>query len=161
MKFTYSSKRKPDNIENKVYAKIYAVYNGETEDLRLINDGRLVNNDSWSTEFKLKKPESYEKDQNRTSDAAVEYYAVIENKYATNNNFKSDMVTVSSQENVEIEFSTEVDTTFSDLSFLLQAGEEVVSKEDSFTLEPGKGELEVQFNTLAMNVQNENSSRYV
>jgi type VI protein secretion system component Hcp len=93
VKFTYTSNRKPDNKENKVYVKFYAVYNGKTEDLHLTNEGRLVNGDSWSTEFKLKKPELYEKDTNRKPDAAVEYYAEIENQ-AAGGNFKGESISV-------------------------------------------------------------------
>jgi type VI secretion system secreted protein Hcp len=82
VKFTFEANRKPDYKENKVYAKLYAVYNGKTEDLSQINEGRLVAEDSWSTEFKLKKPKSYIDDANRKPDAAVEYYAEIENAAA-------------------------------------------------------------------------------
>lgn len=83
VKFTYEANRKPDYNENKVYAKLFAVYNGKTEDLRLTNEGRLVVEGSWSTEFKLKRPESLEKDTD-----PVEYYAEIENAYA-NGNYRS------------------------------------------------------------------------
>lgn len=95
VKFTYTVNRKPDNKENKVYVKLYAVCNGKTEDLHLTNEGRLVNEDSWSTEFRLKRPEAYEKDTERTSDTPVEYYAEIENGYA-NGIYRSASITVNS-----------------------------------------------------------------
>lgn len=81
--FTYTANRKPDGKENKVYAKLYAVCNGKTEDLRQTNEGRLVSGDSWSTEFKLKKPEGLKSDSD-----TVEYYAEIENTAA--GTFKSE-----------------------------------------------------------------------
>ncbi|MBN1760067.1 MAG: type VI secretion system tube protein Hcp [Chitinispirillaceae bacterium] len=85
--FTYTASRKPDGKENKVYAKLFAVYNGKTEDLRQVNEGRLVSGDSWSTEFKLKKPEGLKSDSD-----TVEYYAEVENAFA--GTFKSESVTV-------------------------------------------------------------------
>ncbi len=88
VKFTYTANRKPDYKENKVYVKLFAVYNGKTEDLYLTNEGRLVNDDNWSTEFKLKKPDAYGKDTE-----PVEYYAEIENAYA-NGNYRSESITV-------------------------------------------------------------------
>ncbi len=93
--FTFEANRKPGYKENKVYAKLFAVYNGKTEDLAQINEGRLVNDGSWSTEFKLKKPESYEKDKERKPDAPVEYYAEIENDYA-GGNYRSESLSLGS-----------------------------------------------------------------
>ena len=90
VKFTFESSRKPDNKENKVYAKLFAMYDNNTEDMGQINEGRLIDGANWSTEFRLRKPTSFEKDTDRASDATVEYYAMIENSYAINNNFKSD-----------------------------------------------------------------------
>ncbi len=85
--FTYTASRKPDGKENKVYAKLYAVYNGKTEDLRQTNEGRLVSGDSWSTEFKLKKPEGLKSDSD-----TVEYYAEVENTFA--GTFKGESATI-------------------------------------------------------------------
>ena len=90
VKFTYTASRKPDNKENKVYVKLYAEYNGKTEGLHLTNEGRLVNDDNWSTEFKLKKPEAYKKES-----GSVEYYAEIENAYA-GGNYKSESISLGS-----------------------------------------------------------------
>ena len=87
VKFTFTANRKPTHTENKVYVKLYAVYDGKTEDLCLTNEGRLVKDDSWSTEFKLKKPTSY--GQGDAQDDTVEFYAEIENAYAEGK-FKSE-----------------------------------------------------------------------
>lgn len=90
VKFTYESNRKPTYQENKVYAKLYAVYNGKTEDMHIINEGRLVNENSWSTEFTLKKPTGYDENP-----ASVEYYVVIENEYASGK-YRSESVIIGS-----------------------------------------------------------------
>jgi hypothetical protein len=81
--------------ESKVYCKLYAAYNGTTEDLSQINEGRLAEDGSWSTDFKLIKPQAYEKDTGRKTDAVVEYYAEIENTYA-DGKYRSSPATVGS-----------------------------------------------------------------
>jgi len=159
VRFTFETNRKPDNKENKVYAKLFALYNDKTEDMGQINEGRLINGADWSTEFRLKKPALFEKDTNRAPDATVGYYAVIENGYATNNNFKSDSIAVPSSKNVVIDFSDEDNDAFSDFSFQLNAGEEVAVRNGSTSLSPESDELEILFNNIAMNVQTGNSAR--
>ncbi|MCX7725345.1 MAG: type VI secretion system tube protein Hcp [Chitinispirillaceae bacterium] len=95
VRFKATFNRKPDMRENKVYAKLYAVYNGKPEDMRQIQEGRIVREDGiWETEFILRKPESYEKEKNNKKEADVEYYSVIENQYATNNNYRSASIKV-------------------------------------------------------------------
>ena len=103
IKFTFSANRKPDGRENKVYAKIYAVYNGKTEDLCLTNEGRLVNDDSWTTEFKLKTPEIYEKESTGSPEDMIEYFVEIENDYAEGK-FKSESCEVM-PDAIEFDFS--------------------------------------------------------
>jgi len=85
--FRFNCNRKLNRMENKVFAKLYAIYNGRTEDLRQITEGRLVNQNNWKTQFILKKPSNYK-------DGKVEYFAVIENPYASNNNFKSNSISL-------------------------------------------------------------------
>ena len=97
VRFASTVNRKPDPREVKVYAKLYAVYNGKTEDLRQVQEGRLREDGSWETEFTLRKPEAYEKDKERPDDAQVEYYAEIENKYA-DGNFKGESIKVPESE---------------------------------------------------------------
>lgn len=97
VRFTSTVNRKPDPREGKVYAKLSAVYNGKTEDLHQVQGGRLREDGSWETEFTLRKPEAYEKDRERPSDAKVEYYAEIENRYV-DGNFRSESITVPEQE---------------------------------------------------------------
>lgn len=94
VKFNFTANRKPKSNENKVYVKLFAVYKGKTENMHQLNEGRLVAEDSWSTEFKLKKPEAYEKDENREADAAVEFYAEIENEFA--GKFKGESINMGS-----------------------------------------------------------------
>jgi type VI secretion system Hcp family effector len=86
--FTYLSNRKLNRKENKVFAKLFAKCKGKTEDLYQINEGRIVSEDKWSTDFKLTKPSNYEEGD------TVEYFAVIENGNAENNNFKSSSITL-------------------------------------------------------------------
>lgn len=86
IRFNFNKNRGMTLKENKVYAKLYAIYNNKTEDMRLINEGRLIEDNSWTTEFKLAKPDKY------TPGTPIEYYAVIENTSADNTNFKSDSI---------------------------------------------------------------------
>jgi type VI protein secretion system component Hcp len=84
IKFSFKNNRRLDNTENKVFAKLFCVYKGKTEDLSQIAEGRLIAENSWTTDFKLSTPTNYIKGD------AVEYFAVIENRAASNDNFKSD-----------------------------------------------------------------------
>jgi type VI secretion system Hcp family effector len=84
--FNFNSNRVMTQKENKVYAKLYAIYKGKIEDMHRINEGRLTKDNSWSTEFNLIKPDKY------IAGTPIEYYAVIENASADNNNFKSDSI---------------------------------------------------------------------
>ncbi|MBN1603127.1 MAG: type VI secretion system tube protein Hcp [Chitinispirillaceae bacterium] len=160
VKFTFDSNRKPEYKENKVYAKLYAVYNGKTEDMHLINEGRLVTDNSWSTEFTLKKPTSYEKDQNRKPDAVVEYYALIENTYAENNNYKSASITLPSIKALNVKFISEQGSHASDFSFLPQSGDEIKVKNGKTSIATGTADFDIVFNTIAMNYDPENSPHY-
>jgi type VI secretion system Hcp family effector len=93
VRFAATFNRKPELRESKVFAKLYAIYNNKTEDLRQTQEGSLRPDGTWETEFTLRKPESFEKDKNRKPDAQVEYYAEIENKYAAGN-FKGESIKV-------------------------------------------------------------------
>src|SRR4030042_2290560 len=84
VRFNFNKNRGMTLQENKVYAKLYAIYNNTIEDMRLINEARLIEGNSWATEFKLAKPDKY------TPGTPIEYYAVIEHTSADNTNFKSD-----------------------------------------------------------------------
>ena len=160
VKFTFESNREPDYKENKVYAKLFAMYNGKTEDMGQINEGRLVNSNSWGTEFKLRRLEAYEKDPDRSSDAKVDYYAVIENAFASNNNFRSDSITIPKEKNIAIDFFDEDNAVFSDFSFVPNAGNEIAVRDGSTSLSLECDEFGILFNTIAMNVQTANSTRY-
>jgi type VI secretion system secreted protein Hcp len=93
VKFTFATNRPPKFKEGKLYAKIYAVYKSATEDLHSTQEGTPRENENfWNTEFALRKPEAYLKDKNRAADAVVEYYAEIENQYATNNDYRSEPI---------------------------------------------------------------------
>lgn len=133
VKFTFESNRKPDYKENKVYAKLFVVYSGKTEDMYLINEGRLVNDDSWSTEFKLKKPVIFEKDANRSPAATVEYYVVIENTFAINNNFKSGSITLPSEKTEELKGAINIQCA-------LSATREIIANAE-LTLQDDKNEF--------------------
>jgi type VI secretion system secreted protein Hcp len=89
--FNATLSRKPDMKESKVYAKLFATYKGKTEDLRQTQEGRLREDGSWSTEFTLRAPESYQNDSGRSPGASVEFYAEIENSNAVGN-YKSETV---------------------------------------------------------------------
>jgi hypothetical protein len=160
VKFTFESNRKPDHKENKVYAKLFVVYNGKTEDMHLINEGRLVNDSSWSTEFTLKKPTSYENDQNRKPDAVVEYYALLENTYAENNNYRSASITLPSIKVMNVKFISEENSYASDFSFLPQTGEEIKVKNGMTSIDTGTADIDIVFNTIAMNFDPGNSPHY-
>jgi len=76
-----------------VFAKLYARYKGQTEDLRLIHEGWIYKDGTWSTEFKLEKPCLYEKDKDKKDDAVIEYFTEIENRYAEGN-FRGEIISV-------------------------------------------------------------------
>ncbi len=97
VRFASTVNRKPDLREGKVFAKLYAVYNGKTEDMHQTQEGRLREDGTWETEFNLRKPKTWEEDKNRKPDAQVEYYAEIENKYA-DGNFKSESIRLPEKE---------------------------------------------------------------
>jgi len=88
IKFTFDSNRMPDYKENKVFAKLFSVYDGKTEDMCQISEGRLTSENTWVTDFKLTKPNTL---------SPVEYYVVIENQSALNNNFKSEPISIPSK----------------------------------------------------------------
>ena len=90
---TYS--RETNMNERKVYAKLFAVCDGKTEDLRQTQEGRLSETGEWTTTFTLKKPEMLADSEG--AEKQVEYYAEIENKYA-DGNFKSESIKTPSGE---------------------------------------------------------------
>ena len=97
VQFKSEINRKADKVNDRhAYAKLYAKYKGNVEDLRQIQEGTLLEDGTWKTEFTLRKPSSYEKDAQRASDATVEYYAEIENKYAAEK-LRSESITVPSE----------------------------------------------------------------
>lgn len=120
--FTFSANRKPDHRENKIYAKLYALLGGKVEDLCQTNEGRLVNDGNWSTEFKLIKPKSYENELKNEPETEVKYYVVIENAYAVNSNFESEKITIPKMDYETLFIQLDIDPN------------EEVSADDKFTL---------------------------
>ncbi|NLW30721.1 MAG: type VI secretion system tube protein Hcp, partial [Fibrobacter sp.] len=92
-KYQAEFSREPTTQECKVFAKLYARYKGQVEDLRLIHEGWIYKDGTWSTEFKLEKPCLYEKDKDKKDDAVIEYFTEIENRYAEGN-FRGEIISV-------------------------------------------------------------------
>jgi type VI secretion system secreted protein Hcp len=153
VKFTFSTNRSLNEKENKFYTKLYVVYNGATEDMHITQEGRpREKEDFWITDFTLRKPEAYLKDNNRAADAKVEYYAVVENAYAVNDNFKSDSVTLPSKKELNFTFEDEETRSFSDASFNIKSSETVSINKGSIVLLEDQGRLDIIF-PMAMNYQ--------
>ncbi|HLV30029.1 MAG TPA: hypothetical protein VKY57_00530, partial [Chitinispirillaceae bacterium] len=151
--------REPTTQECKVFAKLYARYKGQVEDLRLIHEGWIYKDGTWSTEFKLEKPRIYEKDRDKKDDAVIEYFTEIENRYAEGN-FRSELISVPVRKRLILDFSNETDNTSTGLSFLLSTGKEFAVKNGLITLDSSNENFEIQFNDFAFNENPENTRNY-
>lgn len=134
--FTATFNREANMNERKVYAKLYAVCKGKTEDLRQVQEGRLSPDGKWTTTFTLKKPETLA-DSNGTEEQ-VEYYTEIENAHAAGK-YKSESVktpSAESEENLKLtEMSWKSDAARRGDTVLLEALFENCTKTTSATVE--------------------------
>lgn len=134
--FTATFSREANMMERKVYAKLFAVCNGKTEDLRQVQEGRLSEDGEWSTTFTLRKPEALGK-----GTESVEYYAVIESEYAVKN-YKSDSIKTSGPNKSTVYFVTdENEPIVGEIVYLLKDGEAI---EEYETDAEGKVVIEVE-----------------
>jgi hypothetical protein len=139
--------------DRKLYAKLYAIYKGKTEDMGITQEGRPREKENfWTTEFTLRKPQAYLNDKDRAADATVGYYAVIDCVYATNNNYRSDPVSLPMGKELKINFADEEEYIFSDASFNHKTSDNVGIANGSIALLEDPGRLDIIF-PMAMNYQ--------